>query len=251
LSPWCFTIIKVDIDFELLVEAYQESDSNHIFYLDTKTAEIINCNDLGGEPVDFEKNAEEHEQNPRYIEVPTRESRDDYFIMTLFAYTLPTLQLAEQFHTVLEQEKPVKHFRQLLHNHPDVQKKWNEYRYNSLKNEIINWLYDHHLELIDQQLIPEITITELNRSEIKQLPGELKGFHPLACLHCNNKTDLNARWFLCSMEPENKLMEQKIKSKMKQEFKVGDFGHFGGGKNHYLTAAQCPKCGSENIFWDF
>jgi hypothetical protein len=46
-------------------------------------------------------------------------------------------------------------------------------------------------------------------------------------------------------------MEQKIKSMMKQEFNIGDFGHFGGGKNHYLTAAICPKCGSENIFLGF
>ena len=70
-------------------------------------------------------------------------------------------------------------------------------------------------------------------------------------MQCDNKKDLKARWFLCNMEPENKLMEQKLKSKMKQEFNVEDFGHFGGGKHHYLTAACCPKCGSENIFWDF
>jgi len=244
-------MIHVDIDFEMLVDAFEQSDLNHIFYLDTKTGTLIYYNDLVGEPVDFEKYADEYEQNPRYVGLPTRDSRDDYFIMEMFAYTLPTFQLAQQFHTVLEQEKPFKHFRHLLHNHPDLQKKWNEYRYNSLKNEIVNWLFDHHLELIDQQLIPEITIKELNRSELKQLPGELKGFHPYACLQCDNKKDLKARWFLCSMEPENKLMEQKLKSKMKQEFNVEDFGHFGGGKHHYLTAACCPKCGSENIFWDF
>ncbi len=171
--------------------------------------------------------------------------------MKSFAYTLPTLQLAEHFHAVLEKDEPFKHFRHLLHNHLDIQKKWNEYRHNSFKNEIINWLYDHHIEPVDQQLIPEITIKELNRSEITQLPSELKGFHPFTCLQCDNKTDLNARWFRCSIEPENKLMEHKIKSMMKQEFNVRDFGHFGGGKNHYLTAAHCPKCGSENIFWDF
>lgn len=244
-------MIKVDIDFELLVDAFEQSDLNHIFYLDTKAGKLIYYNDLVGEPVDFEKYADEYEQNSRYVGLPTRDSRDDYFIMEMFAYTLPTLQLAEQFHTVLEQEKPFKHFRHLLHKHPDIQKKWNEYRYNSLKNEIINWLVEHHIELASQQLIPEITIKELNRSELKQLPGELKGFHPFACLQCDNKKDLKARWFLCSIEPENKLMEQKLKSKMKQEFKVEDFGHFGGGKNHYLTAACCPKCGSENIFWDF
>lgn len=244
-------MIYVDIDFELLVDAFEESDLNHIFYLDTETGELIYYNNLVGKPVDFEKNADEYEQNPRYVGIPTRDSHDDYLIMKSFSYTLPTLQLAEQFHAMLEKDKPFKHFRNLLHNHPDIQKKWNEYWHNSFKNEIINWLYDHHIELVDQQLFPEITIKELNRSEITQLPSELKGFHPFACLQCDNKMDLNARWFRCSIEPENKLMEQKIKSMMKQEFNVGDFGHFGSEKNHYLTAAHCPKCGSENIFWDF
>ncbi len=244
-------MVKVDIDFEVVFDAFAESDLNHIFYLDTETGELIYYNDLVVEPIDFKEKWDGYEENPRYIGFPTRDSRDDFFIMESFVYTLPTLQLAEQFHDALEQEKPFRHFRKLLHDYPDLQKKWDEYHHNSLKNEVINWLYNHNIELSGQQLVPDIHIKELNKSEIKQLPGELRGFRPFACLQCDNKKDLKAQWFLCSIEPENKLMEQKIKSIMKKEFNVGDFGHFGGGKNHYLTVAKCPKCGSENIFWDF
>jgi len=46
-------MIKVDIDFELLVDAFEQSDLNHIFYLDTKTGTLIYYNDLVGEPVDL------------------------------------------------------------------------------------------------------------------------------------------------------------------------------------------------------
>ncbi len=46
-------MIYVDLDLELLVDAFEESDLNHIFYLDTETGELIYYNDLVGEPVDF------------------------------------------------------------------------------------------------------------------------------------------------------------------------------------------------------
>lgn len=243
-------MVIVDIDFEMLVDAFQESNLNHIFYLDTKKGELIYYNDLIDEPEDFKEKWDEYEENPRYIGLPTRDAHDDYFIMESFVYTLPNTQLAEQFHSALAQEKPFRKFRHLLQEHPDLQKKWYQYQYNSLKNETINWLYEHNIELSGQQLVPEINIMELNESEIQQLPGDLRNYCTLACLRCATK-NLCARWFSCSVQPENKVIEKKIELIMKNEFNVERFNHFLRGKKHYLITAKCPKCGFEHFICDF
>ena len=32
---------------------------------------------------------------------------------------------------------------------------------------------------------------------------------------------------------------------------ISEFNKYGGGKQYFLTAARCPKCDGEEIFWDF
>ena len=90
----------------------------------------------------------------------------------------------------------------------------------------------------------------MSKGEIKNLPEGLKDFGPFACLRCHNKTGIKARWFTVNLASENRLIEKKIQRIMKEKFGINHYGNF-SGKREFLTAAKCPKCGSENIFWDF
>jgi len=83
------------------------------------------------------------------------------------------------------------------------------------------------------------------------LPEEIKDFGPVACMKCQNKEDIKARFFSINAAPENRLIEKENKRIMKEKYGINHYGNFTGGERDILTAAKCPKCGSEEVFWDY
>jgi hypothetical protein len=243
--------IKLNINLEELVDAYEDSSLINIYYIDTKKNELIYYNDALGEPVEVRKKLDSYSDNDRYLYIPPRLSQDEFFIMKSFVYTIKDFNVAEKFHNALERKKPFKNFKSLMYEYPNLSKKWFEYKYNTIKNETIDWLCENNIELENQQLIPEIEIKEMTRDEIKNLPEELKGFGPFACLKCHNKEGLKAQWFMINVTPENRLIEKETQKILKEKFNINHYGNFSGEKQELLTAAKCPKCGSEEIFWDY
>lgn len=245
--------MKIDIDFEDLVDAFENSSEIHAYYVDTVAEKILYYNDGVMEQWDKEVRdaINSCEDGDRYLYIPPRNSEYDIRLMTMFAYTLDDYTLTEKFLTELEKKKPFHRFKTLLSTYPDLQKKWFDYKHNTIKDETINWLCESNIELKNQQLIPKIEIKEMSEREIKNLPKELKGFSPFACLNCHNEEGLKARWFTINVAPENRLIEKETQRVMKEKFGINHHGGFGGGEQDFLTAAKCPKCGSENIFWDF
>lgn len=243
--------MKLNIDFEELVEAYEDSSVEHVYHIDIKNNEIIYYNDALGEPETVKEKLDSCSDDDRYIYIPPRLPQHEFFIMETFVYTIDDFNVAEKFHKALERKKPFRNFKEMLHEYPKLRKKWFEYNRNTIKNETINWLCEHNIELENQQLIPEIEIKEMTRDEIKNLPEELKGFGPFACLNCHNKEGLKPRWFTLSITPENILVEKEIQRIMKEKFYINHHGNFGGGEQEFLTAARCPKCSGEEIFWDY
>ncbi len=87
---------------------------------------------------------------------------------------------------------------------------------------------------------------------MKKAPSvEIKTFAPIGCMDCDFKGGIKGRIFSVNMESENSMDEIRIEALMKKKFNVTQFGVFAGGKGYYLTAAKCPKCRSEDIFWDY
>ncbi len=240
--------MKLNIEFEELVDAYEDSNVTHLYFIDTKNNEIIFVNEAIDD--DASEKLEELEDE-RYLYIPPRLPQDEFSIMEMFVYTIGDFDLAEKFHGVLEGEKPFRNFKDLLYNYPELREKWFEYKHNTIKNETINWLCENDIEIENQEIIPKIEIRELNGEELKDLPEEIKGFGPFACLKCHNKTGIKARWFTLNVTPENRLIEKETRRIMKEKFDINHHGNFGGGEQEFLTAAKCPKCGSEEIFWDF
>jgi hypothetical protein len=243
--------MKLNIDFEELVEAYEDSSVEHVYHIDIKNNEIIYYNDALGEPETVKEKLDSCSDDDRYIYIPPRLPQHEFFIMETFVYTIDDFNVAEKFHKALERKKSFRNFKEMLHEYPKLREKWFEYKRNTIKNETINWLCEHNIELENQQLIPEIEIKEMTKDEIKNLPEELKGFGPFACLNCHNKEGLKARWFTLSITPENILVEKEIQRIMKEKFDINHHGNFGGGEQEFLTAARCPKCSGEAIFWDY
>lgn len=240
--------MKINIEFEELVDACENTDVNHVYYIDMKNNEIIFVNEAIDD--DASEKLEELEDE-RYLYIPPRLPQHDFYIMEMFIYTIVDFDLAEKFHGVLEGKKPFRNFKDLLYDYPELKEQWFEYKHNTIKNETINWLCENDIEIENQRIIPKIEIRELNREELKDLPEEIKGFSPFACLKCHNKTGITARWFTLNITPENRLIEKEAQKIMKEKFDIGHHSNFSGGEQEFLTAAKCPKCGSEEIFWDF
>lgn len=243
--------MKLNIDFEELVDAYEDSSVDHVYHIDTKNNELIYYNDALGEPEEVKEKLDSCLDDDRFIYISPRLPQDEFFIMETFVYSIENFNVAEKFYKALERKKPFRNFKELLHEYPKFREKWFEFKHNTIKNETINWLCENNIELENQQLIPEIEIKELTRDEIKDLPEELKGFGPFACLKCHNKEGLKARWFTINVTLENRLVELETQRIMKEKFNITHHGNFSGGKQELLTAAKCPKCGCEEIFWDY
>ena len=239
--------MKLNIDFGDLVNAFGCSNADKHYFIDAKLNEIIVVDETSD---DAQKHLEKMDDK-RYLLISPRLPESDLFDMEMFSYEIRDFDLAEKIHGILKRKALSKNFKDLLDKHLELQEKWIKYRYNIIKNETINWLCENNIELENQQLIPEMEIKEMSGEEIKNLPEELKGFGPFACLNCHNKEGLKARWFTLSITPENMLVEKEIQRIMKEKFDINHHGNFGGGKQEFLTAARCPKCGGEAIFWDY
>ncbi len=242
--------MKLNIDFEDLVDVYEDSSVDHVYHIDIKNNEILYYNDGLGEPEDVKEKIESCLDDTRYLCIPPRLSQDEFLIMEMFVYTISDFDIAEKFHNALERRKPFRNFKDLLYDYPKLREKWFKFKQNTIKNETINWLCENDIELENQQLIPAIIIKEMAGDDIKNLPEELKGFGPFECMKCQNQTGIKARWFSINIGPENRLIEKETQRIMKEKFNVGHHGGFSGDQE-FLTAAKCPKCGSENIFWDY
>lgn len=240
--------MKLKIDFNELVDAFGEANVDHHCIIDTKENKIIYINE------EIESDASEKlekMEDERYIALPARLPQNDFAIMEGFVYELgeSSFDLAEKFHNVLESRKPFRKFKDILLEYPEIREKWFKYKDNEIRNQTINWLCENNIELENQQLIPAVKINELRGSE--DLPKEIKGFGPAACLNCRNEEGLKTRFFLVNVAPENTLIEKETKRIMKEKYGITHYGNFTGGEKELLTASKCPKCGNEDIFWDY
>lgn len=239
--------ITLNIDFDELLTAFMQSSVSKHFFIDTEKNELIYINDEVDR--DSEEKIEEME-NKKYLMIPIRLPKDDLLIMEIFIYEIveEDFKLADEFYKVLDSRKAFGYFRELLDKYPEIKEKWFKFKDKEIKNQTINWLGENNIVLENQKLIPNIEIKELSENE--KLPKEIGDFGPIACMDCNNK-GIKGRFFEINIKIENILIDSEIKRIMEEKYQINNFGVFSTGVGTILTAAKCPKCGSENIFWDF
>jgi hypothetical protein len=241
--------MELAIDFEELVEAVEESDVMHHFFIDTKDNTLIYINE------DLDEDAPEQlkkMEDDRYLSIPPRLPKDNFLIMELFVYEkIQDAVISERFQKVLEGKKPFRTFNDLLFDYPELREQWFAYKDHYFRNETITWLCDNNINLTNKRLIPEIEIRELTQDEIDNLRDELKGFGPVRCMNCQNEKKLVRRLFLINVSPENMLIELETKRIMEEQFNITYYGWWSGETPNILNVSRCPKCHSEHIIWDY
>ncbi|MDP2926218.1 MAG: UPF0158 family protein [Nanoarchaeota archaeon] len=242
--------MKINLNFGDLCEAFEMCNMSHHFFIDLEKNEIIDINE------EIENNAEEKLESineEKFLIIPERTSNEDYLVMELFVYEIAEkdFQLSDKFYDVIHKSKPFKRFKEILDEYPELKDKWFKFREKQIQNDVINWLFENKIILENQKLIPDIEIKVLDNDEIEKFPTELKDFGPMACMNCRNEGLILSRFFSTNCDIENMMIDEEIKRIMKEKYNTKNYGVSSTGKETILTYARCPKCGSEDIFWDF
>lgn len=241
--------IELNINFDELVVAFEYCNVENHFFIDLEENTIVNIN----EAIDLEaeEKLEQLESESKvYLPIPERLPLQDKMLMEIFAYGLGDLDLINEFLDALNRDKPFKRFRRLLDKY-DMRPEWHTFKEKEIRNEVINWLVENDIKLVDdQEILKAVEVKELTSEEIDELDREVRDLHPIGCLSCDYKGSFRRRIFEVNVEPENKLDEIQIGQIMKEKFNVSQFDVF-TGRGCYLTASVCPNCGSEEIFWDY
>src|SRR3989338_9631287 len=241
--------MKLKISFDDIAPAFEQaSDSSLHMFIDTKENRIVVLSDNEATDADFEIM-----KRPRYVALPRRDSKDDYFRMESFTYVMSCcdLELVQKFHKALRQNKPFGNFRDLLSQHLEIEQQWFAFEKKAARNDAIDWLCEEGIELEGQRLIPEIEIRELDEESVKKLPDEIRVLKARACLQCHNESGLEARLFAASTQIVNAMIENEIYRILKDKYSLSEYAGWSDDSQTVLVAAKCPKCGSEEIFFDY
>jgi hypothetical protein len=239
----------ISINFNELTMAFEQSANSTHYFIDLESNRIICIDEL--KDSDARTKLSQMRNNKRYIKIPQHDIRDEQLVMETFIYEPRDFILVDTLYKTLHRKNGVKLFYQLLESQPHLKEQWLTYRSAALRNEMINWLCNNNIELTSQYLIPTIEIKEITAEEIELLPDEIKDFKPYACLHCHNEKGMKTRIFTINVSPENMLIEQETQRIMKERFGITHHGGWSGGEQEFLTASRCPRCGCEEIFWDY
>ena len=134
------------VDFDELVEAFDFCSENLHFFIDLEKNKIIS---IDGMEQDAEKKLEKI-RGKRYIEIPRKESKEEFSIMERFIYEIHDsgFELAEKFYEVLEKKNPFRNFKELLKSQgEELEIKWHKFREKEFSDMVINWLYENDFEL--------------------------------------------------------------------------------------------------------
>jgi hypothetical protein len=113
------------------------------------------------------------------------------------------------------------------------------------------YLYLNKLVGQEEKMVKKFEIKELSSEDMDKLDDEMKSLIPRFCTNYDHRGIFNERLFSINFEPENKLDFIQVKEIKEKKFKVTNFGTFVGEHEAFLTGAKCPKCNSEDIFWDY
>lgn len=244
--------MKLKISFDDLADAFEGASYEMHYYIDIKNNAIglISDFDPDLDDTDADETLEKIDSdNASFIMIPPRTPADDAEIIRSFAETLHGSPLLDELMDIIFGRKIFRNFREFLNRHPELVEKWHNHRESEIRNEAVDWLCSHDIELEDRSFIPSVEIREVDKDKIV-LPDGFDSFGPVACIACKSKDRIHKRFFEVSVPCENMIVEKEIERIMKEKYGFTNYGHLAGGKIHIITAARCLKCGSDDIFWD-
>ena len=150
--------MKICIDEDELIEAFEANSIDHTYYLNLKTGsfKVVLDKDVYG--IDDEDNEDEdNEDNVLDIEdpkfgvelwqkVPFNESWESYNRMLEFANTVGNLKLKNSLLNALNRQIPFRYFKDVLLYYPTEREKWFEFERSDRMKKALDWLAELELK---------------------------------------------------------------------------------------------------------
>jgi len=239
---------KLDIDFDEIVSAFDESSVDNHFYLDLEKGELILINDNIGD--DLKEPPKELNEDDRYLCIPEKIPQDDYKTMELFACSLPE-KISIRILNILNDKNPFRNFKTAIHKNKKLLDSWYSFKEKRLSEEVVDWLEAEKLE-VNNMPKKEFLIKEVDSNAVIEKMGkEWANFLPKLCLKCNSNAPFTTRYFGVKPEIDSIRDERKVKEMMATDFNIQSYSVFNAGRNVYLIVPKCNKCGSEDVIMDF
>lgn len=245
--------IRLPIDLQELCAAFEDSSDDHRYYLDLET---------GGITLDFLDAAEREEldemvdeaSKERYRYLPITESHVGYEDMKEYIETVKGVNLKEKISIAISGSGAFRRFKDVLNSYPKERERWFKFKDEKVKERVNEWLGEEGIEIIPQKPIEiwEISLHEI--SESKEIEESWKGFGARGCLKCDSEDGFKEKYFVISRCPDSQEEEDWLDETLKKKYGVKGHGITAGIFNDsrgLINSAECRKCGSHDIFFDF
>lgn len=135
-----------------LIMAFDMNANEYSQYLNLETggiaiiSELSDSFDENGNEINWD-DTERFDDKSKYILVPGSDPREAFEIMERFTETVENRELQQKLCHALSVHRPFYHFKDVLLNYPDEQKRWFSFQEQAIRQQIHDWLEQNNLEL--------------------------------------------------------------------------------------------------------
>lgn len=146
---------KVNISMDDLIMAFDMNAAEYTHYLHLETGGIAMLSEMGDS---FDENGNQvkdpgiFEDSDKYIYIPGSDSDEAYRDMEAFIEAkVSSERLRSELREALGGHRPFRRFRDVLMNHPKLDREWFDFREERTKTRVRQWLTDNGLELEEEK----------------------------------------------------------------------------------------------------
>ena len=136
---------RIRVDWEELVEAFEDGSAEHRYYLDRETGAVH----FFSEYLDNEEEEEDERaitSEERYVQIPQSQGKVTVDELREFVASLEDGSERRVLTTALRAPGGYQHFRDAIESLPDARKQWKQFSHESLKARIEEWLSEVSVE---------------------------------------------------------------------------------------------------------
>lgn len=163
----------IQIDWSQLEQAFENHAPHIRSYLDRNTGELITV--AGDRDDDDPMVMRVHARPEQFLVVDPVPSREQYRMMERFIDTVPPGALKEQLKDCIVGKGAFRRFKDAIGRYPEERKRWFAFRDVLLHLFILEWLKQHHIELVampDWTLeLPETPAPEATAEPVPEAPA--------------------------------------------------------------------------------
>ncbi|MCL4518846.1 MAG: UPF0158 family protein [Thaumarchaeota archaeon] len=140
------------IDMGELVDAFDSSGYERSYFLDLETGKLELLIPDAVDDIEKEEMEYKIDSNPgRYERVPSIESHEAYQIMVDFADTVADSNLHDLLSVALNGSGAFRRFKDVLAPFPEERKRWFDFKYRRMKDNVDEWLQDIGVEALEEK----------------------------------------------------------------------------------------------------